>query len=107
MDSFQVGRIEVGDDNPYSRGEVVDSIGNTGSQGSVEKSNFVEQNKAEAKCICINKVVMRGQHDGRSSHTFSGNSSPLHSSLKCLCPQAQHIGNMELGTRFLGIVGVL
>lgn len=47
VDSFQVGRIEVGDDNPYSRGEVVDSIGNTGSQGSVEKSNFVEQNKAE------------------------------------------------------------
>lgn len=41
------------------------------------------------------------------THTFSGNSSPLHSSMKCLCIHAQHIGNMELGSRCLGIVAML
>lgn len=48
-DSFQVARIHAGCDNPYSREEVVTVLANKGSQGNVEKSNFV-----------MNKIMLKG-----------------------------------------------
>ena len=78
--SFKVGMIQIGDDNLYSSEEVVDCIGKQRVRVMWTRKtvfNKIRLKGTYLKRMCINKEMMRGQHDGRSCHTFSGNTSPF------------------------------
>ena len=64
------------DDDAKSTEEVVDQVSKQRVQGAVDKRDLLFNKRGlkgtHLKCMCTNKEVLIQQHNGGSSHTFSG-----------------------------------